>query len=567
MTETAEQTAEKFSDIDPWEMLSKQLSQEAANYNPVGGTSERACSNCQWFIAPAGCVVVESWPDAIVGNGLSDLWRERVDRFSSPEPLEVVIVGGGSSHLGDDDNDKEGAEGNSTVKQETKTEGGVSYSASDFASVPDRESPSTWKLRLAAGSSGSFTVAQVGRAITALQPSGFRGNQVQLSSSERSSALRKISSTIGGLDATDDQKSNLRERLDDVKEVGILIRIAKGAKDKVLETLRGVRADSLTSQSAISTSPFTLTKDRNGQYRWTAIVSNNFRDRDSPPEIISEAAHKEFAASLNSSGDWPELWLHHIPIRWGQADWVAYSDGMMTYSGTVDPDMEFVAVALEETAKSTPLGVSHGFKYLHSDAGRGIIGWYRSFEISPLPLSKAANVFTGFAIAPQEGGKMAFEKDDRAKLETMLAPNVVDALESRVEGMAEGARGAGLESKEITEPDESDAVTQSIKAFVESDSFRTALGVGLKGFEETLTGVKESIDSIDTRLKAVEATEDEKVAAIIAGAGQRAVAGHIASRATDNVVEKNDPLAKLAPETDIFDEIAGSMLESAGRTR
>ena len=41
-----------------YEFLSRQVLQEQANYNPIGGTDTKACANCQWFIAPTSCAVV-----------------------------------------------------------------------------------------------------------------------------------------------------------------------------------------------------------------------------------------------------------------------------------------------------------------------------------------------------------------------------------------------------------------------------------------------------------------------------------------------------------------------------
>ncbi|KKM69254.1 hypothetical protein LCGC14_1452720, partial [marine sediment metagenome] len=149
------------------------------------------------------------------------------------------------------------------VKQVTKREGGANFAASDFADVPDRTKPSTWKLRLAEGRSGNFTVAQVARAITALQPSGFRGQRVKIGTS-KSSVVAKISAAINKASgASADQKKSLRERLAKVKSSGFIIE-----------------------------------KDLQGNYRWFGWVSNKWRDRDTDAhpngEILAEAAHKEF---------------------------------------------------------------------------------------------------------------------------------------------------------------------------------------------------------------------------------------------------------------------------------
>jgi len=56
-----------------------------------------------------------------------------------------------------------------------KTENGMQFPAEAYAYVPDPESPSTWKLRLWKDPEKKETARQVGVAIAALGPVGFRG--------------------------------------------------------------------------------------------------------------------------------------------------------------------------------------------------------------------------------------------------------------------------------------------------------------------------------------------------------------------------------------------------------
>lgn len=66
------------------------------------------------------------------------------------------------------------------IKQATKRERGKDFPASDFAYTPDRERPSTWKLRLTNDPGGEPDSRIVGAAVAALGPGGFRGNRVQI---------------------------------------------------------------------------------------------------------------------------------------------------------------------------------------------------------------------------------------------------------------------------------------------------------------------------------------------------------------------------------------------------
>jgi hypothetical protein len=63
-----------------------------------------------------------------------------------------------------------------------QTQGGKCYPASDYAYVPDRTKPSTWKLRLTTTPGGEPDSGIVGAAAAALGP-GFRGKKVQIPSS------------------------------------------------------------------------------------------------------------------------------------------------------------------------------------------------------------------------------------------------------------------------------------------------------------------------------------------------------------------------------------------------
>ena len=77
-------------------------------------------------------------------------------------------------------------------KQETKREDGEDFPAEAFAYVPDPEKPSTWKLRLWDSLEEKETAAQVGRALAALGPGGFRGNRVQLPEEAVEGVKRKV---------------------------------------------------------------------------------------------------------------------------------------------------------------------------------------------------------------------------------------------------------------------------------------------------------------------------------------------------------------------------------------
>jgi hypothetical protein len=73
-----------------------------------------------------------------------------------------------------------------------KTEDGKRYPAKAFAYAPDPEKPSTWKLRMWDSPTEKETPEQIGRAVAALSPTGFRGNRVQIPREDMLEVKRKV---------------------------------------------------------------------------------------------------------------------------------------------------------------------------------------------------------------------------------------------------------------------------------------------------------------------------------------------------------------------------------------
>jgi hypothetical protein len=78
------------------------------------------------------------------------------------------------------------------IEKATKREDGEDFPPQAFAYVPDPEAPSTWKLRLWDSLSEKETAAQVGRAVAALGPGGFRGNRVQIPEEDLEEVRAKV---------------------------------------------------------------------------------------------------------------------------------------------------------------------------------------------------------------------------------------------------------------------------------------------------------------------------------------------------------------------------------------
>lgn len=521
--------------IESWDIYSTQFPQEEVNYDPLGATAERGCANCRWFISPNACLIVEAYPQPITANGISDRWEAK--KVRPMDPLRVTIVEEQDASLTEAD-------------KATKTEGGVEYPASDFAVVPDSDKPSGWKLRLAEDSAGNQTVAQVGRAITALQPGGFRGRQVQLTTEQKTGAISKIGGAIGRISgATTDQKTSLRGRLDGVKSRTIEVSVPHRMVSIVKETLN--RLSPIPSRD--DPAPFLMFKDVNGDLRWFAWTSNRWRDRDNPPEILSEKAHKDYVAYVDRTGHYPEAWLWHTPgTKWGQADWVDYADGFLMTSGTVDPGMEHVADAL---VLQKDIGVSHGFRYRHSDAAKGIVGWYRTFEISPLPVGAAANPWTSLEVIHKELD-MSFSSAKRTFLVEHLGEAEATRLENDTGAMKAALEKKGIEWKDVPDADDDGPSVVNIaglgeegmKALAEEagKAAATAL-IETPAFKDMVTAqatILTDFKGLVDRITELEKSDDEKIAAAVGARSHRAP-GHRASEDPANALTKEEQEAAI----------------------
>lgn len=334
-----------------------------------------------------------------------------------------------------------------------------------------------------------------------------------------------------------------------------------GFLERVAETVKSVLTVFGFSEPAAKPEPlhsFYLQKSADGSYSWFALVSNNFRDRDE--EIITDAAHKDFVEYLDDGGTPPELWYWHIPgSRWGVADWWDYSDGVLAMSGTVDAGMEGVA---EKMAEDDSLGVSHGFRYTYHDDGDGLIGWYRTFEVSPLPWSKAANPWTGFSTIAKEMEAMQFTPEKRAEAVDKFGEARVAGWESVATETADGARRAGADSKEVAQPEgkKDDVIVDDKVIFADTKEIAVAAAEALvatpafKALADKWEGTSNDLTTIKERLDALEKSEDEKVAAVLRGNGARS--GFRASQSKSTETKDDSPEASQSPEVkDFLDEV------------
>jgi len=381
-----------------------------------------------------------------------------------------------------------------TKQAAKKTEDGVQYPAGDYAFVPDPESPSTWKLRLSeAGSPGKITVAQLGRAAAALSPAGFMGQQVELPADAVAAVKRRIRAEYRKLGVeTGDMPASVKE-LSFFEQVASAVKAVLGLEDK---------DKAAQSQST----GLMVWKESDGTWRWIARYSNNLRDDDNPPEILSAGSHRAFVKAVDAGVfPLPELWLWHQPEwRWGKALWVATDEddrGVVwaLAGGVVSKGSEWLAELLSEKEPGE-VRVSHGMPVSsieRDQKDRTVLTRHATVEISPLPAWAAANKWTTFHA--DGGGDMAIDAEKRKALigQWGVSEEQLSALES---ANAEDATKALSEEIELKEGEGEAVAQEAAQEATKEPAAEDPAYVTHAEFVEAITPVVEAVNAVNAAL-------------------------------------------------------------------
>lgn len=185
-------------------------------------------------------------------------------------------------------------------------------------------------------------------------------------------------------------------------------------------------------------------KDNSNEWRWVAVHSNKYEDR--AKEIFPESAHKEFVDHVWKTKEFPALRLWHIPVDIGRADFIDYdTNGFVVSSGHFNAGQEAVAARL---AGMKGLGCSHGYLYRRGDLQGGVYKAYRSYEVSVLPVDRAANTLTAF-FADSEVPMLTEAR--KSFLIEVMGEERAASIEHGVEQLARIAGERGLSYKSLEE--------------------------------------------------------------------------------------------------------------------
>lgn len=159
----------------------------------------------------------------------------------------------------------------------------------------------------------------------------------------------------------------------------------------------------------VEASSFKVFEDSEGNYRWISFSSNAFEDLES--EVMSTKALEEAVEYADENGERGPLLVHHFwPAQIGQCDYQAVQGRFLIESGTFD-DTPVGQKALEYFVNSDEEHqVSIGFNYIIGDEDDGTYDWLRIKERSVCPSGIAANPWTDFKVF--EGDKMKAKQEE-----------------------------------------------------------------------------------------------------------------------------------------------------------
>jgi 2'-5' RNA ligase len=197
--------------------------------------------------------------------------------------------------------------------------------------------------------------------------------------------------------------------------------------------------------------PFTIFKDRKGQYRWVGVSSSSARDGDG--ETISRKALADDVARKDLTHDYGPLNWWHTPIELGTCDFNAMDGPLLVESGTFKNVQ--VALAVEKAIAGGALKPAMSLEFKHDQPARKeipipglVFNTISRVGRALLPAEIASNPLTRFqvyraatAANNQEVEKsMLTDEEKRKKALDIFGPEFLSALENENEAAVKMAQ-------------------------------------------------------------------------------------------------------------------------------
>ena len=284
-----------------------------------------------------------------------------------------------------------------------------------------------------------------------------------------------------------------------------------------------------------------ITKNANGRYVWLARYSNNVRDIDNPPEIISAKSHARFVEMVDKGiYPMPELWIWHVK-EWkiGTASVVDFDieTGFAIAAGLIDEDKHEIAKSIS-AIDPTKVRVSHGMPFgsiVRDQEDPTTIIEHQTKEISWLPAWAAANPLTGFTMTAQKEKDNMIDPKKSQEIEALGVPS--DQLgQLEAANLADKAvvEETGIETKEKDEEEtipevvelaeETPEPTEPVAEAVEVPEVKASVpGLEIQDIADVITAAVEPlvkqnqelvdrVQGLEDQVKALSSSDEEKIA-------------------------------------------------------
>ncbi len=370
----------------------------------------------------------------------------------------------------------------------------------DYAYVPDKETPSKWKLDISDGQ-------HIAMAITALSPGGYRGQKVAIPKADLPGVIRKIRSAINKL-ADKDIKQHLLERLDAIDP-------AKKAAEAAPVTAKGLDTAIEVGGPTTAIKALDDSGDRVGGY---LALFGDALHRDLTPVPNPDGTKGEyFTPETNFCLDWPvsqrPMLYHHgldstVKVAAvGVIDKVEADDVGVWAEAQLDKRNRYTAKVKELVAKGA-LGWSSGsVPHLVKKARDGRIMQWPIVEGSatPTPMEPRGTDLVPTKALWEPRPIIQAYKALNLTLPPLLSDAPVDAPEGRQHS------GSGVSVPAIKAADDTFKITthEGIQMEMTQEQLDAAIAAGIQKQKDAETATVKAQQDFEAKVK----VEAEKLAA------------------------------------------------------
>jgi len=307
-----------------------------------------------------------------------------------------------------------------------KTEDGLKYPKEAYAYVPDKEKSTTWKLRLWENPTKKITRPQLGRAAAALSPGGFRGQKVQIPSTDLATVKRKIRTEYKKLDVEEKDIPRWVKEVEKRETLTSYIPLSEAKLDKGVATVTVIKAGF---------------NEGNGRYYPLEVLKRDFKIFEGAKMYADHPTEaEEKARPERSIKDWVGT-LNNVEVK---------EDGTIIGKATiVEPWLQAKLARLRDSEMLSEMGISINAIGSASDAE---IEGVKTKLVEKLIKARSVD----FVTEPGAGGSVEFYESERVNIDLIeinqlkeLRPDLVEVIrtETKTELTKEVKRVMEMEEK------------------------------------------------------------------------------------------------------------------------